>query len=65
MDASSLSVVLISVMYCKVLGRYTSSLIASVISLKNFLTTFDCISGSVLWEELEKVTGKEEPELNL
>lgn len=65
MDASSLSVVLISVMHCKVLGRYTRSLIASAMSLKNLLTTFDCISVSVLWEELEKVTGKEEPEWNL
>lgn len=66
MDASSLSVILISIMHCKILGMYTSDLIASVISLKNFLIiTFDCKSGSVLWEELQKVTGKEESEWSL
>lgn len=43
-----LSVIFISIMHCKVLGMHTSGLIASVISLKNFLITFDCKSGSVL-----------------
>ena len=65
MDDSSLSVIFISVMHYKVLGMYTSGLIASVISLKNFLTTSDCKSGSALWEKLEKVTGKEESEWTL
>lgn len=48
MDASSLSVTFISTMCCKVLGMYTSDLIASVIYSINFLIPFDCKSGSVL-----------------
>lgn len=48
MGASSLSVTFISTMCCKVLGMYTSDLIASVVYSKNFLIPFDCKSGSVL-----------------